>query len=79
MNRRVSRPLPPLHSVLTRPRGTFLQIEWNGLGGTSFYVRARDRAHAVALYDELLQCPDVASITLFVSGRFAGARDGAGS
>lgn len=68
-----------MHSVLVRPRGTYLQVQWNGIDGTAFYVRARNREHAQALFDALIECTDVAGVSLYVNGRFAGARDGAGS
>lgn len=68
------------HSVLVRPlSGSFLHVEWNGLSGTNFYVRARGPEHARAMFDALIACPDVAGVALYVDGKFAGARDGAGS
>lgn len=73
--------LRPQHSVFVRPTGSrwFVQVEWNGLGGTAFYVRARSKEHAQALFDTFIECPDVAGVSLFIAGRFVGARDGAGS
>lgn len=57
----------------------YLVVEWNGLGGTRFYVRCRNREHADALFTQLLESTDVAGVSMYANGRFIGANDGAGS
>ncbi len=63
----------------SRAKATYLLIQWVGLSGTNFYIPVRIESHAQELFDLLIRCEYVEGISLYVRGKFAGARDGAGS
>lgn len=67
-------------SVFVCPKsGSYLQVQWCGLGGTPFYVRVLNPARAQELFEVLIASPDVEGVSMYRKGKFVGARDGRGS
>lgn len=65
--------------LLMTPKQSGVQVELVGLVGTCVFLRAKTKENALTMFEALIESPSVISASLYVRGRFQGARDGAGS